>query len=111
MIRLLKHRLRFPGLKLRFEAQATIPDAHLSPLSLLVDNDNPKWEKWIKSNVITQVRLGKTLAVRIVVKERYAPDWMKATLHADRRVDPKFVESLGLTKLAGVWTISFGVDY
>jgi hypothetical protein len=111
ILRLLKHRQRFPGLNLQFTAQDTIPNGKLSPLSLLVDNNNPKWTKWIKGSVITQVRLTSLPTIRIVIKERYAPDWMKAILFRNRQVDKRFVESLGLADLAKVWGISWGVGY
>jgi hypothetical protein len=111
ILRLLKHRQRFPGLNLQFTAQDTIPNGKLSPLSLLIDNDNPKWTKWIKGSIITQVRLMWSASVRIVIKERYAPDWMKVTLYPNRRIDEKFVESFGLADLAKAWSISWGVGY
>src|SRR5436853_1945767 len=52
----------------------------------LINNTNSIWVKWVKGNVVTQVRLtGKGFTdigrpLRLVVKERHAPAWMRPTL-------------------------------
>jgi hypothetical protein len=108
---------RFPNFTVICQAYPDVDDVMLGSIQSLIDNKNPTWAQWIKANTISQVRLQMRgfadagRRVRVVVKERYAPQWMKPTLNADTHVPPDYVESLGLGEVAKEWRIAFGVDY
>lgn len=70
--------------------------------------------------MLTQVRLSCKASddaysagrLRIVVKERYAPGWMRPTLDAEKRVPEGYLASLGLDEVVvGGLKVGFGVDY
>ncbi|KAH7063978.1 hypothetical protein BKA63DRAFT_428200, partial [Paraphoma chrysanthemicola] len=117
IIRLLKHMTRFPNFKVTCQAFPDVDTVTLGSIQALIDNKNSSWISWIKNTTISQVRLlmrGFSDAgrpVRVVIKERYAPQWMKPTLNADTHVPPGYVDNLGLGEVAKQWRIAFGVDY
>ncbi|KAF2035197.1 hypothetical protein EK21DRAFT_96967 [Setomelanomma holmii] len=117
IVKLLKHMIRFPDIAVTCHAFPTVNEVTLNAIQALLSNKNATWIKWIKNNTISQVRLmmrrcaDADSPVRIVVKERYAPQWMRPTLNADTRIPDGYVESLGLGEVAKGRKIAFGVDY
>ena len=120
ILKLLKHKARYPSYNFRPipAPHETVDEPTISSIAALINNTSPAWIKWIKGNVVTQFRLkcnwrgyadaGKPL--RVVIKERHAPAWMKPTLNADKHVPPGYLEKLGLSLVTG-WKVWFGVDY
>ena len=116
MLPLLKFRLRFPLYSLVPGSKYSNTSAeYLHAMSTLIKNTNPMWIRYIKQHVITQVllrgseRTTGTDPLRIVIKERHAPDWMKASMgHNPRDIDD-YAARLGLGDIG--CTIAFGVDY
>jgi hypothetical protein len=49
--------------------------------------------------------------MRIVVKERYALDWMKMALLSDASFADQYVKTHGLEEVRQAWYIIFGVRY
>ncbi|KAF1843582.1 uncharacterized protein K460DRAFT_290651, partial [Cucurbitaria berberidis CBS 394.84] len=112
---LLKYKARFPQYTITPVAAAytNVPEETVAFIAAIVNNSNPKWCWGIRDNVITQMRLifsGSSSNVRIVVKEKYAPQWMRPTLQPENNVPEGYLESLGLDKLTGC-RIVFAVDY
>ncbi|KAF1960564.1 hypothetical protein CC80DRAFT_404029, partial [Byssothecium circinans] len=107
IIRLLKHRVRFPDFDIRFEYPPDLPTARVDGLRALLDNSHPRWIGWVKRNIISSVRL-RLASIVIVVKERHAPAWMKKT--SGMVIPLAYLPTLGLEN-ASPWRITFGVDY
>ncbi|KAF2824257.1 hypothetical protein CC86DRAFT_354162 [Ophiobolus disseminans] len=118
--KVMKHVSRFPNYSFFFASYVDIRPSLLAAVEALVKNKNPTWTKWIKNNTISQIRLmiggpaGNTLPyIRVVIKERHAPQWMRAL--PPTGVPPvntaPFAEKLGLSEVQKVWSIVFGVDY
>ncbi|USP77423.1 hypothetical protein yc1106_04697 [Curvularia clavata] len=116
MLPLLKFRLRFPKYNLHLVSGPLNVDSELMRIAeILVNNANTTWIRFIKQHIITQVlvkgsgRMQGTDPVRIVIKERHAPDWMRKCMgHARDDVDT-YAERLGLGPISS--DIGFGVDY
>jgi hypothetical protein len=112
---LLKHRLQFPAFKLElFSPHPDIAKPEtVAKISALIHNENAKWKKYLKRNIITQVCLRQENSrveeeVHVVIREEHAPTWMKNTTWP-RRVGEGYLESLGLDAVG--WRVGFGVDY
>ncbi|KAF1942128.1 hypothetical protein EJ02DRAFT_454492 [Clathrospora elynae] len=118
MLRLLKFKIRFPNYTITpiSSHPLNVPDDTITTLSTLINHSNPTWLRWIKRNVVKQVRIGcapvwsATEQVRVVVKERYAPRWMKL-FSPEPSPHRSLVEVLGLGEEVLGWKVNFGVDY
>lgn len=115
ILRLLKHKARFPAYTIIPIAAPSIGPDTVTSLSALLDNNNAKGQRWIKSSIVRQVRIGgggyagTDHTIRVVIKERYAPDWMKA-ISVYQDVRPKHLaKELGFERCG--WNVDFGVDY
>lgn len=118
--RLVKHAKRYPNYTITFQAMPDIAATLLTAMEALVSNKNALWVKYVKNNTISQVRfkyrgVGSGLQpIRVVVKEDYAPPWMKVALDINSRVEAEraeYVGQLGLSEVNKAAAISFGVDY
>ncbi|KAL6703861.1 hypothetical protein ACN47E_008995 [Coniothyrium glycines] len=113
VLRLLKHKARFPACELRLVGGLGVDAATLAAVQRIVGNENAKWKKWIKGSVVRQVRLRGEAGllgedtVRIVVRQEEAEPWMKDSLR--RPVPEEFAKGLGLEGVG--WKVEFGVDY
>ena len=119
ILRLLKHKVRFPDYAITLDfapglLDESVADAMRVALLAVINNRSKKWVGWIRGNVVTQLRLVcrgfEDGRLRVVVKERYAPGWMRPTLDADRLIPEGYLESLGLDQATGL-KVNFGVDY
>ncbi|KAH8728972.1 hypothetical protein GQ44DRAFT_501154 [Phaeosphaeriaceae sp. PMI808] len=113
---LLRHVTRFPKLTITCEAHPhTMPVQWLGALQGIIRNKNDVWVKAIVQKHISQVRVKMVnnagRPVRIVMKERYAPQWMRPLIAPDSLIPEGYVASLGLGEVAMEWRVSFGVDY
>ena len=110
--KLLRFQLRFPGYTITpTPACSRIPKEAVNIISAILNNKNPKWIKWLKQHVITQVRLRSSEnrhSLRIVIKGNHFPGWGKflSFLVHDHE---DFIESLGLKDMGCF--INFGVEY
>ncbi len=113
ILRLLKCKSQRPTYHFNF-VSATWSEAYilnLDSLSVLLNNNNFKWMKWIKGRALSQVRVIRDRGcIKLVLKDRYAAGWMRPMLADQRSVPDGFLKSLDLNDLPG-WKISFGVDY
>lgn len=115
LLPLLKHHLRFPEMRIQLSRAPAEGPAGTLALEALLENQAELWLTWLKKRVITQVRItdlsnnhhNVRVAMKIVLKEQYAPMWMKSTLHATERVPAGYLDSLGL----GNYIVRFGVAY
>jgi hypothetical protein len=108
--KLLKHKMRFPDCTIQFQGQSDVDEGVLQALQRITDNKDPTWTKWLKGNVITQVRWNGdrgVLPTRIIIKERYAPLWMRKVFQQDELLANAFAKDIGLQ----VVLVGFGVDY
>ncbi|OAG03850.1 uncharacterized protein CC84DRAFT_1177789 [Paraphaeosphaeria sporulosa] len=124
LLPVIKHMLRFPQRTMEVEQVASISDPLFDGLTQLLGNKHPMWLRWIRTNVLSQVRLaprdspphGLQHRIILVVKEKHATPWMKtvfgAPSGADRDEDAfgNFLASIGLNNVIG-WRIDFAVDY
>lgn len=110
--KLLRFRLRFPDYAITpTPAYAWIPEKAIDTLSVLLNNKSPKWIKWLKQHVITQVVLlgiQDIGQVRIVVKATHCPGWQKFFNDQEHDHDD-LIQSLRLKDLTRM--IRFGVDF
>lgn len=115
LMRLLKFKVRLPDYKIVF---CHLPDSSelIQGLNQLVNHTHPRWLRWIRGNIITQVRLRK-MAINnkykfyIVIKEQWAEDWMKPSLYGLLHDPPEgYLHTIGMDKMA-YWGFSFAVCY
>jgi hypothetical protein len=112
---LFKFQARFPAYKLA-PSNATpnlVSEDIMDSLGTLIRNNTPLWTRYIRGNLITQVRIRADSArneneLHIVIKEQCAPQWMKRNVHP-RVVPDGYLASLGLDGVS--WEVTFGVDY
>lgn len=115
LLRLVKHKLRFPDYTIVFQQLAAVSEVRARGLEQLVNNQHPTWNRWIRRNdVVSQIRIGLSSqhsagdTITVVMKEKHALPWMKPTLN--QIVPNDFPPSIGLDKVTH-WQISFAVDY
>ncbi|KAE8871091.1 hypothetical protein PTNB73_02550 [Pyrenophora teres f. teres] len=113
--KLLWFQLRFPGYTITPTAScAEIPQNAVGIVSAVLNNKNPKWIKWLKRHVITQVRLRLNAvvrnrdSVRITMKSSHFPGWKSFCGNVVNDHD-NFIDSLGLKDVGCL--IHFGVEY
>ena len=105
----LKHIARFPNCKIHFHRdRPSVSRSQCKGLVAFLNNRHPKWERWVRNHVMSQVRLteGK---ITVVVKERYATCWMKKT-YPSPKTPADLLASMGLDNHID-WNISWAVDY
>ncbi|KAF2437804.1 hypothetical protein P171DRAFT_173366 [Karstenula rhodostoma CBS 690.94] len=125
LLPLIKHIHRFPQRRIGIDQLTNRLDPHFQGLVQLLENQHPAWKRWIRANVVSQIRMEPRdqpnhvyLQDRIilVVKEKHVTPWMKSVLGqasgADRDQDGyhSFLASLGLDIVVG-WQIDVAVDY
>jgi hypothetical protein len=113
IMRLVKLKARLPEYTIIFDHGSDVPGPLIFGLNQLVNNSNPEWLRWIRGNIITQVRLRQnnnsaSHKFYVVVKEKWAKDWMKPALN--QSVDEGFLDTIGLGNLV-YWSVRFGVCY
>jgi hypothetical protein len=106
--RLVKLANKYSTYTITFHSMPNMSAALLTAMEALVNNKNALWVKYVKNNTISQVRFG---TIRIVVKEEYAPSWMKAMGRAQVDKQEEYLGRLDLSEVHKVMEISFGVDY
>jgi hypothetical protein len=117
ILKLLKFKLRFPAYTFTPISSHPQVDEDTASLSKLLNNKTPKWNQWIKSNAIKQVRIGVhkgyflRVSCYIVVKEPWAAPWMKSPYYGSVQARDDFVGSLGLGSEYLGGEVRFGVDY
>jgi hypothetical protein len=115
--KLLKHKMRFMDCAIQFQGQPDVDERILQGLQCIVDNKNSTWIKWLKGNVIKQVRVGFPEFVggrpwmRFVIKERYATRWMRETSVQDAVRVKASLKDFGLAEVNMTFNVSSGVDY
>lgn len=127
LLPLIKHMIRFPKRTIEVNQLAHHSDLQFEGLTQLLQNEHPMWKRWIRTNVLTQVRLEprepeqahmQWLRHRIilVVKEKHATPWIKSVFGApsganrDHDGYSSFLATIGLDNIVG-WEIDFGMDY
>ncbi|KAF2188589.1 hypothetical protein K469DRAFT_83538 [Zopfia rhizophila CBS 207.26] len=120
MVRILRLKARIPDYEITFvrgdeevSAEYLFGDwgwacpGKIRGLNQLIGNTNPKWLRWIRGSLVTQVRIdGQDL--HIVVKERAAEKWMKQMVLPT--IPDDFVATIGLDGLE-YFKVGFGVCY
>ncbi|KAF2125063.1 hypothetical protein P153DRAFT_400560 [Dothidotthia symphoricarpi CBS 119687] len=115
-LKFVKVQRRLPNYTFVFQSVSHTSHLLMEGLMRILDNRNPTWVKWIRSHVVSQIRLSPDYrspnvhSVHIVVKERYATSWMKVAMQMDADIPSGYLASIGLDGLKG-WRVSFGVDY
>lgn len=88
--------------------------ALLASIQGVLDNKTEAWTRDVREKRVTQLRLmanGRSRArMRIVVKERWAEEWMKEGITKDDLAG-EYVRSRGLEGTAEFWRVAFGVEY
>jgi hypothetical protein len=112
ILKLLKFKLRFPAYTITPTSYNSQVSADHASLTTILTNTKPTWIKWIRTNAIKQVRvrINGTDRYHIVVKEKYAPPWMRIAPN-NRPYRYGLLESLGLNPANLGMDVSFGVDY
>ncbi|KAF2877455.1 hypothetical protein BDV95DRAFT_644588 [Massariosphaeria phaeospora] len=115
LLRLLKFKARYPNYTITLAHGVDVGDDEVRDLNKLINNQNPKWLKWLRSSAISAVRMeqrgygqssGDTF--RVVLREPSAESWMKNTLTG---VEPEdFLPSIGLDNIE-TRRLRFGVNY
>jgi hypothetical protein len=108
ILRLLKLKARLPNYTVLFRHLANVDESVIFGLLQFVCHANPKWLRWIRANVITQVRLCKSV-VHIVVREQWAQDWMKPCTKSNQ-ASAAFRTAFGLDRIVH-WDFVFSVSY
>lgn len=115
LLKILKFKLRYPEYTLSYEyRRENDPPSSRNALEGILNNDNPVWTSWIKRNVVSQIRIesgayaGYGRTMNIIIKEKYAPLWMRSVLHAS--IPEGYLKKIGLEQITA-WNIKFGVDY
>ena len=111
---LLKHKMRFPDCAIQLQGQPDVNERILQALQSMVDNKNFTWNKWLKGNVIKQVRVNRHAGLtwmRFVIKERYAAPWMRETCVQNALRVETATKDIGLDDVDKTFRVSFGVDY
>jgi hypothetical protein len=109
--RLIRHVIRFPDACITFHALPGVPASTIYHLNMLVNNRHERWVAEIRSHKITQVRVQDQTA-RIVVAERWAPQWMRPlAIGAPPSDEDELTEALGLAGLGLGWSMQYGIDY
>ncbi|KAF2684316.1 hypothetical protein K458DRAFT_338323 [Lentithecium fluviatile CBS 122367] len=108
LLRLVRHKVRFPRFTIGFDYLA---GGELSKVTWLfeklVNHTHPAWSQWIRSNSVSQILVLNIRKVRIVVKEKAAPLWMRPVGY--KNLTNGYLTSLGLDGLDEM--IDFAVDY
>ncbi|KAI4623195.1 hypothetical protein J4E83_004587 [Alternaria metachromatica] len=114
---LLKFRHRFPEYIITPKAaQPNVEKLTMDSFTALMNTDNATWVSYIKQHRVTQVKLqisryevrSSNLPMRIVLKEKYALDWMGSGFVRLPHVVEEYKEFLGLDPS---WGVTFAVDY
>jgi hypothetical protein len=108
--RLVKHKTKYPEFNIAFE-QLGPKRPEIQGLDSLVQNSRPQWLHWIRTNVVSSIRLNNKDPYQemiIVVKERYAPQWMRTV--SEVAIPDGFLATLGLDQIP-FWDVRFRVDY
>ncbi|KAF1926484.1 uncharacterized protein M421DRAFT_217452 [Didymella exigua CBS 183.55] len=114
--RLFKHKARFPTCAIACQSMPQTEEYTLRQLERLINHDDPVWKKAITTNKIGQVRLSlqpdkTTVAMHIVVKERFAEAWMKVLSEKPpHAVMEGFLRQFGFPADGG-WEAQVSVDY
>lgn len=113
ILRLIKYKVQCPNYTIAFKSMFGVSSDQVQGLDQLVNNRHPVWLRWVRANVISQVRiqLNETTyeprTVTLVLKERFAPAWMK---QAFRQIPEEYPASIGLDEIKG-WKLLFRVAY
>ncbi|KAF2662434.1 hypothetical protein K491DRAFT_178244 [Lophiostoma macrostomum CBS 122681] len=113
IMRLVKLKVRLPNYTIIFDHGSDVPGPLIYGLNQLVNNTNAQWLRWLRGNIITQVRIRQnnnsaSHKFYVVVKEKWAKDWMKPALN--QAVADGFLDTIGLEDLV-YWNVRFGVCY
>ncbi|KAI4930265.1 hypothetical protein J4E85_004891 [Alternaria conjuncta] len=114
---LLKFRHRFPDYIITPKAApSNVEKLTMDSFTALMNTDNATWVSYIKQHRVTQVKLqisryevrSSNLPMRIVLKEKYALDWMGSGFVRLPHVVEEYKGFLGLDPS---WGVTFAVDY
>ncbi|KAI4943976.1 hypothetical protein J4E91_009124 [Alternaria rosae] len=114
---LLKFRHRFPDYTIMPEsAQSNVDTLIMDSFTALMNTNHATWVRYIKQHRVTQIKLQisryevrpSNLPMRIVLKEKYALDWMGSGFVRLPHVVEEYKGSLGLDPS---WGVTFAVDY
>ena len=111
MLRLIQHQVRFPDFTVNFESLHDGRAAEAKAFAEILHNEHPEWVKLIRAKTVRQVRPwfdNPPNSMRIVMKEKLAPLWMKAT--AQMKIPDGYLATLGLDTIR-CKNIKFGVEY
>jgi hypothetical protein len=117
ILRLLKLKAKLPNYKIKLTPPKGFPGQVEYGLNQLIHNDHPQWQRWIRGNRVSQVRLRTDRysthtvgnhTIYIVVNEKWAEDWMKPGLRTQMPND--FLATVGLDRIVH-WYFSFSVNY
>ncbi|KAF2623746.1 hypothetical protein BU25DRAFT_173782 [Macroventuria anomochaeta] len=119
--RLFKHKARFPDCAITCQSLSSTEDSILRDLEWLINHKNAAWRKSVIGGSISQVRFGldtdwdtgkKTVAVDMVVKERFAEPWMKIISAAPPKgAMERFLRHFGFELHSRPWKTRVSVDY
>ncbi|PVH98952.1 hypothetical protein DM02DRAFT_25018 [Periconia macrospinosa] len=108
--RLVKLRNRLPDVTFEF-SHLEWQESKIQPVDMqqLLNNRHPVWLHWLKTHAVSAVHVAlyNPDPIRIVVKDKDAPGWMRNYFS---NIPDKYLESLGL-EWARSGSIKFGVDY
>lgn len=114
IIPIIRHAARFPSFSLTCLGMPGVDAALLASIQGVLDNKTEAWTRDVREKRVTQLRLmanGRSRArMRIVVKERWAEEWMKEGITKDDLAG-EYVRSRGLEGTAEFWRVAFGVEY
>lgn len=114
ILSILRHAVRFPNSSITVEAMAGVSPDMVASIQALISNTTKAWVHDVGNNKITQVRVmakkSRSPWLRIVIKERFALEWMKSALTKEAN-SHEYLKGLGLRDMADTWKVSFGVDY
>ncbi|KAH3915392.1 hypothetical protein HBH56_073570 [Parastagonospora nodorum] len=117
ILQLIKHTLRFPDFSITVSAAIDVPPETLSAIQAVLSNKAARWVSGIKGNKVSQLRLrwsyrgpNPCLEVTVVVKDEYAPRWMRAPNDANWK-SSDYAEALGLGRATDRVDFAFRVDY
>jgi hypothetical protein len=122
LLRLLRHKLRFPDFSISFESLSPGPEANYDQvITPLWDLDTPEWRRKLRGRDMRQIRItdtGRGKGVHIVVSEKASEPFMKDYMW--KPVPEEYLDRVGLGALResglnarGDWhqRVSFGISY
>lgn len=118
LIPLMQHKHRYPEFVISFESSVPAYAPAVKIITDLVNNNHPKWRRWLQAKAISQFRYRYCGVYRpacyLVIKSDFAEDWMRPNI---KTAYPGWLtRAVELLVAAGIepglfGDISWGVDY